>query len=718
MQEQPSGIKAPRKEGMEFFYDNLLPKKVVPALLKKLDKSAKVTITKLAGVDDRSGTGAEQLAWQVQLSDELKSKISEGFSLFQQEQGLAKGSFEVDGDKAIIRLAKIKDESTFFHEMGHHFMEAMRRVATVPGAPRQIMEDYAIILDQLGENGKMTREAEEKFADAFLVYMYEGKTPNKKLQGVFDRFRAWVISTLRWLTSQEFADAKGTKLSPELRGVFDRLLATDEEINAAKMTSGFVGIQDQGADLSIAQLSRLQELQRQAHALAFAQILSGQIRDLEAEGTEKYAATEAEQRRQAKEQLEALPAFKAGKQIVKQLKSKQGAVQVMRDYLLGKKEKHWQTFETIAEVNGYPSADKMAEDIITSKDLDEAIEDEVKSRMSFDYHRKLIDREAIREKAQDLLHNERTLEILALEQEFLNELLSDVDAQQQAQQEQTAEKKAKAAKKKESRADRAKVRAALRKGQLEYVRSRAKEIVAKLSTSRVAKLGPFYTVERRTAQALGKAIAQKKFEEAAKLKGQQMLNHAVASEAAKAKARVTKGLAQLEKIRKKDRDAFKKQEHFDQAAALLARMGFNHPAYSPEARQETLAEWAKRMEESTNAVAIEGWLLDETLPLDPKAMSVEKFQQALDAVKNIIRVANLEDRALTLMGKIDMNELLTKLEVAQVEGRKGRKTRVHRMQENRIQKWVEKARLFGLSNIRVQNLAQSIQGFEENGPWT
>jgi GNAT superfamily N-acetyltransferase len=52
MQEKDSGEKAPRKEGMEFFYDNLLPKKVMPGILKKLDKEAKVTVGKVDAGND------------------------------------------------------------------------------------------------------------------------------------------------------------------------------------------------------------------------------------------------------------------------------------------------------------------------------------------------------------------------------------------------------------------------------------------------------------------------------------------------------------------------------------------------------------------------------------------------------------------------------------------------------------------------------------------
>lgn len=47
MQGSPEGLKAPRQEGMEFFYDSLLPRKVLPPILKKLDPSVKVGVTEI-----------------------------------------------------------------------------------------------------------------------------------------------------------------------------------------------------------------------------------------------------------------------------------------------------------------------------------------------------------------------------------------------------------------------------------------------------------------------------------------------------------------------------------------------------------------------------------------------------------------------------------------------------------------------------------------------
>lgn len=74
MQEKDSGVKAPRKEGFEFFYNNLLPKKVVPGILKKLDKNAKVEVAK---IDTGKRIDSAEYNGPILTSEEIRAKVNE-----------------------------------------------------------------------------------------------------------------------------------------------------------------------------------------------------------------------------------------------------------------------------------------------------------------------------------------------------------------------------------------------------------------------------------------------------------------------------------------------------------------------------------------------------------------------------------------------------------------------------------------------------------------
>lgn len=54
----------------------------------------------------------------------------------------------------------------------------------------------------------------------------EGKAPTKGIASVFEKIRGWLVNIYRKV------DALQSPITPEIRQVFDRLIATDDEITA------------------------------------------------------------------------------------------------------------------------------------------------------------------------------------------------------------------------------------------------------------------------------------------------------------------------------------------------------------------------------------------------------------------------------------------------------------------------------------------------------
>jgi len=94
------------------------------------------------------------------------------------------------------------DLSTFFHETGHFFLEVLADVASQPGAPQQIAEDYAKVLAWFGVTPEQwasftldeKRPYHERWAESIEQYVMEGKAPSVELQPVMRRFAAWLKS--------------------------------------------------------------------------------------------------------------------------------------------------------------------------------------------------------------------------------------------------------------------------------------------------------------------------------------------------------------------------------------------------------------------------------------------------------------------------------------------------------------------------------------------
>lgn len=91
---------------------------------------------------------------------------------------------------------------------------------------------------------EQVRTLQEVNAAGFEAYMREGKTPSSKLAAVFHKMRQWLASIYR------LATVHGVKPSPEVRRVFDRMLATDEAIRKSQAGAALA---DEGAFLSAVQ---------------------------------------------------------------------------------------------------------------------------------------------------------------------------------------------------------------------------------------------------------------------------------------------------------------------------------------------------------------------------------------------------------------------------------------------------------------------------------
>jgi hypothetical protein len=67
-----------------------------------------------------------------------------------------------------------------------------------------------------------TTAQHEKWANGFEQYLREGVAPSRDLVGVFAKFKAWLLDIYQTIK------ALGDPITPDIRGVFDRLLSAPE----------------------------------------------------------------------------------------------------------------------------------------------------------------------------------------------------------------------------------------------------------------------------------------------------------------------------------------------------------------------------------------------------------------------------------------------------------------------------------------------------------
>lgn len=166
-----------------------------------------------------------------------RAKQIGGFShLFFQNKGdesAPRGSILFSDGPAVINLFAKADPSTLIHESGHAWLEELVADGTSEEAPQQLKDDLATVRAWLGnDGGELTVDQHEQFARAAEAYLMEGKAPSVALARVFTRFKQWLT---KLYTTVKALD---TPINDDIRQVFDRLLATDAEIEEAKRSTG------------------------------------------------------------------------------------------------------------------------------------------------------------------------------------------------------------------------------------------------------------------------------------------------------------------------------------------------------------------------------------------------------------------------------------------------------------------------------------------------
>ena len=186
-----------------------------------------------------------------------------------------------------VHLLQDADMSTFLHESGHFYLDAMEHMASSEGAPEGIKSDMDTLLKSFGTEGTTPEEraatwsagdidakraGHEQFAEGFEKYLMDGKAPTPELQSLFGRFRSWLLNVYRNFSGL------GEKMTPEVKGVMDRMLASEDAITAAEKVRGYAA-----ADLSAEQTPEIDQykaLGQEATNDAISAMQSRSIRDM------------------------------------------------------------------------------------------------------------------------------------------------------------------------------------------------------------------------------------------------------------------------------------------------------------------------------------------------------------------------------------------------------------------------------------------------------
>ena len=179
---------------------------------------------------------------------------------YYQAEGKTKGSITWDEEgKAIISLFEGADASTVIHEtLGHYLSVNIMRRSKLPTATEQMRKDRQTLLEYAESSeeewaeldkydGDLSKEQfdrktaiYERWATGAEQYFMLGIAPSKDLRRIFANWKKWLLGIYKSI--KDFVDSNkeyAKEITPEVRAVFDRALASEDAIIGQQKLDGY-----------------------------------------------------------------------------------------------------------------------------------------------------------------------------------------------------------------------------------------------------------------------------------------------------------------------------------------------------------------------------------------------------------------------------------------------------------------------------------------------
>lgn len=608
----------------------------------------------------REALDAREQASSGSASEKVRGSPGPGSTLDQGTRGTLTFANDITTAPSVVALLEGADLSTFLHESGHFFLEAMADMASriqsqiasgasVTEAERAIVADMDAVLAWFGVKGGLDewaqmsldqrRESHEQFARGFEAYVMEGKAPSQELQPLFSRFRAWLVAVYKTLSGLN------VQLTDEVRTVMARMLATDEAIAAAQAARdmGPLFQTPEQAGMTPEEYADYQALGARATATAEAELDGRLMKDMKWLSRARNAALKARQaevdalrqevEREVRAEVMAEPVYRAwafltGKQdqvlpgttAPENMDPTTMSGRLRTSLVKATNPEQWKTLserhmtaedtgldpDIAAELFGFPSGDALVRALAAAPDPRVQVAELTDWRL-MEQHGDIASQEALNQAADEAVHNELRARVIAAELKALARATKVRESGDSLYGRSTVDVMARAAE------------------------QFAQQVVARqhIKSLRPAQYG---AAEARSAKLAQKALGNTA--EAAMHKRNQLVNNYAAKAAYAAQAEVRKGVEFFRRVVNGARDQVSKTRDFDvvQAArAILAEYGVGTKGEAAQKYLEAVAQ---------NDPGMHAVLRDKVDALTAGAkplneLTVEEFRGLLEEIRGL-----------------------------------------------------------------------------------
>ncbi|MFM0151451.1 hypothetical protein [Paraburkholderia sediminicola] len=563
----------------------------------------------------------------------------EGPKLSQDEEN-ARGAITMGNGKSLIELFRGRDLSTLLHESGHLWLEEMRADAARPDAPEGLKSDVAAVTKWMGveDPSQIAVEHHEQFARAAEAYFMEGKAPSSALAGAFSKFKSWLTTIYKSISNLN------TPINDDMRGVFDRLVATDEEIENARraqhLRAAFTD--PASAGMTEREFAAYQKTIADAGTAADSALLPKVMEHVRKKRSSDFDAYRAKVKEEVTREVDARPDFTAlesirsghlpdgadginiGKLSAKEIDAAYGAgtsEKMPRDTTVKRGGLHP---DNLSDVLGFGSGHELVKALISLEQQERDIRqtpDERRTARQYTIDRRtdfrmseerpdILSDGSIRDEAIDAIHNQEMqkalqIELRALGRRVHQEAFSAAD-----------------------------------------VRQWAKDQIAGKTVREAQLTGKYSRAEAVASRNVERALMDGDHAGAYAAKRQQVLNHHMYIAAREATEEIQSGSKELNRYANKRTIAGMSQEYLDQIHALLDRFDFGDASQKEVGRRKGLREWADKQRANGEEIYVPTELLNEAYRKHFSELTVDEFRGLRDTVDNIAHIGKLKQTLL------------------------------------------------------------------------
>ena len=618
----------------------------------------------------------------------LEDYSGENLKLREEEQKLEKtynqqqrGSIQFRSSETIISLFEGADRSTFLHE-----------------------KDWQTTLDYLGvkSGDEIGVEQHEKWAESFEKYLFEGKAPSLELQSVFGRFKRWMMSVYKQLKNLD------VEINDEIRGVFDRMLATPDEIenaeNVSRLIPMFENIEQSG--MTPSEWNNYQSTANAATRQAEDDLDRKKFKEEDNERKKWYREELAKTKEQVEAEVNEMPVYQAihflqfGEVLTGELLPGAEPMKLDKKALIeefgqitnqlprGRKihaNKDGVHHDMAAEIFGFASGQEMITQIMNAKPRKAFIDQVAKERMMAAYRDMRVDMTKLEEEAIKSAHMaDQRSRFLHLELKALAK------------------------------------RASIPATPAAAARETALAMISRLTIQNL-HVGKYRAAELAAARAAEKAILKENWAEAVKQKRAQLLNHHLYREIEKSKEEVRKKVkyaTTLDKPAAKQRLA---RDYIDQINTILEKLDLKQ-SVSKKARDRRtkFADWVEAQKNEGNELVVTEEMqktLNSAEKTHYKDMTVAEFTEVMDTLKNIAHLAKWKQRLLDDRDKLDFDQTVDAMVDDAIDEHKQWKEQAPDFTGSKLEIFKEHWEAFSAEHDKIEYVLESMDNFKTNGIW-